>query len=70
MVLKKASLCDIVELKKICTDAYAKNFYHHWNEDGLEWYLEREFGDVRLKADLSNRHLAYFFIMNDVACRP
>jgi len=65
MVLKKASLFDIVELKKICTDAYAKNFHHHWNENGLEWYLEREFGDKKLKADLTNRHLAYYFIVND-----
>ena len=65
MVLKKASLHDIPALKEICTDAYAKNFYHHWNENGLEWYLEREFGDEKLEADLANRHLAYYFIVND-----
>ena len=64
MVLKKALLLDIAELKKICTDAYARNFYHHWNENGLEWYLEREFGDERLKADLANRQVVYYFITN------
>jgi ribosomal protein S18 acetylase RimI-like enzyme len=62
MTLKKATLQDIKALKKICTDAYAGNFYHHWNENGLEWYLEKEFGDERLKADLSNRNVAYYFI--------
>lgn len=49
-------------LKEICTNAYAKNFYHHWNENGLEWYLEREFGDKKLKADLANRNFGYYFI--------
>lgn len=64
MVLKKASLTDIPALKEICTSAYAKNFHHHWNENGLEWYLEREFGEEKLKADLLNRHLAYYFILH------
>ena len=63
MVLKKASLSDVPALKTICTDAYAKNFHHHWNENGLEWYLEKEFGEERLIADLANRNLAYFFIV-------
>jgi len=62
MKLKKATFNDLPALQKICTAAYANNFYHHWNENGLEWYLEKEFGDERLKADLANRNLAYYFI--------
>ena len=65
MVLTKASLFDLPALKEICTNAYAKNFYHHWNENGLEWYLEREFGNEKLKADLANRNVAYYFIVYD-----
>ena len=65
IALKKAALNDIMALKEICTNAYARNFHHHWNENGLEWYLEKEFGDERLKADLANCNLAYFFIMYD-----
>ncbi len=65
MVLEKATLLDIPALKKICTDAYAKNFHHHWNKNGLEWYLEKEFGDKKLKADLANRNLEYYIIVYD-----
>lgn len=63
MVLKKASFFDLPALKEICADAYAKNFYHHWNENGLEWYLEREFDEEKLNADLANCQLEYYFIM-------
>lgn len=45
MELRKAFLKDILELQKICIDAYAKNFYNHWEEGGLEWYLEKEFSE-------------------------
>ena len=65
MVLKKASMTDLQTLREICTNSYAKNFYHHWNENGLEWYLEREFGEERLKADLSNSNLEYYFILHN-----
>ena len=65
MVLKKASIADLQALNEICTNSYAKNFYHHWNENGLEWYLEREFSIERLKADLSNSYLEYYFILHN-----
>lgn len=63
MILKKAVLQDVKALKQICSAAYAKNFHHHWNENGLDWYLESEYGDERLKADLANDNLEYYFIM-------
>ncbi len=62
MTLKKAVLHDVKVLKQICRDAYAKNFHHHWNENGLDLYLESEYGDEKLKADLANRNLGYYFI--------
>ena len=62
MTLKKAVLHDVKALKQICSDAYAKNFHHHWNENGLDLYLESEYGDEKLKADLANRNLEYYFI--------
>jgi len=65
MKLKKATFNDIQALQEICTAAYANNFYHHWNENGLEWYLEREFGEERVKADLADRNQAYYFIVAD-----
>ncbi|MDD7887452.1 GNAT family N-acetyltransferase [Flavivirga sp. 57AJ16] len=62
MQLQKAIIKDITELRKICIDAYSKNFYDHWNEGGLEWYLEKEFSAERLKFDLLDKDTEYYFI--------
>ena len=62
MKLKKAFIKDIIELKKICIDAYSLNFHDHWNEGGLEWYLDNEFNDQRLAKDLVDKNTEYYFI--------
>ncbi|AIZ40949.1 GNAT family N-acetyltransferase [Cellulophaga baltica] len=62
MNLKKASATEYMDLKKICTDAYALNFHDHWNEGGLGWYLEQEFSVERIMADLADDTTEYFFI--------
>jgi|TARA_R110002074_G_scaffold106578_2_gene230259 ribosomal protein S18 acetylase RimI-like enzyme len=65
MILKRASIKDITELKKICVEAYSQNFHNHWNEGGLEWYLEREFNEERLKTDLEDGFTDYYFIIHN-----
>jgi ribosomal protein S18 acetylase RimI-like enzyme len=62
MELRKAFIEDIIELKKICIDAYSLNFHNHWNDGGLEWYLDNEFSDKRLTLDLSDKNTEYYFI--------
>ncbi|MDY8137279.1 GNAT family N-acetyltransferase [Aquimarina sp. 2201CG5-10] len=62
MKIKKAFLEDINKLKKICIDAYSLNFHNHWNEGGLEWYLDNEFSDKRLTLDLTDKNTEYYFI--------
>ena len=62
MELKRASLEDINELKKICIDAYSVNFHNHWNEGGLKWYLDKEFSITRLKRDLRDKNINYYLI--------
>ena len=62
MELKKAFIEDIIELKKICIDAYSLNFHNHWNDGGLEWYLDNEYNDKRLALDLSDENTEYYFI--------
>ena len=66
MKLKKATLQDLINLKEICSDAYALNFHNHWNEGGLEWYLLREFSLERLTADLSDKNTEYYFIEHEL----
>jgi ribosomal protein S18 acetylase RimI-like enzyme len=62
MKLRKAFIEDIIELKSICIDAYALNFHSHWNDGGLEWYLDNEFSEKRLVLDLNDKNIAYYFI--------
>lgn len=62
MILKKASLTDIIDLQKICIDAYSLNFHHHWEEGGLTWYIDQEFSRERLTADVANSTIDYYFI--------
>lgn len=66
MELKKAVLANLDSLKKICNDAYALNFHDHWNDGGLEWYLQREFSIDRLTADLKDKNSAYYFIEHEL----
>lgn len=62
MQLEKVLIENIKLLQEICTAAYTKNFAHHWNENGLDLYLENQFNLQRLKADLENPKLDYYFI--------
>jgi len=40
MQLEKVPKNKVKLLQKICIAAYIKKFAHHWNENGLELYLE------------------------------
>ncbi|WP_298503198.1 GNAT family N-acetyltransferase [uncultured Maribacter sp.] len=62
MELKKVNQSDIFELQEVCKSSYSHIFADHWTENGLELYLEQEFGERRLKAELNNTNYEYFFI--------
>lgn len=65
MVLLEAAPKDIIDLRAICIEAYSKNFHHHWEENGLEWYLKREFSTERLQTDLNAEDTNYYFITHE-----
>lgn len=60
--LKKALKENISELRQICIDGYSVYFRDHWNENGLEWYLDKQFSLKKLKSDLNNKDIDYYFI--------
>ena len=64
MKLKKATPKDIIDLKKICIEAYSLNFYDHWNTGGFEWYLDKEFSTEKLLLDLTDIITDYYFIQH------
>lgn len=47
-------------LHTICCDAYSQNFAHHWEEGGLENYLDDTFGIEKLRAELLNDSINYY----------
>ena len=65
MKLKKANPIDISELQKICANSYSQIFADHWTENGLELYLEREFGTDRLQSELNDTNYEYFLIQKN-----
>jgi len=65
--LKKASIIEILDLQKICKELYSMYFGDYWKNDGLELYLEDQFGSKKLELDLANEFIGYYFItMNRV----
>lgn len=58
--VKKATIDDLQLLFKICRESYSENFASHWNEGGLEWYLDKVYGVDGLKSDLVNPEINYF----------
>ncbi len=62
MQLEKATTDNIALLQEICIAAYAQNFAHHWDANGLDLYLADQFSTERLTADVSNPIFAYYLI--------
>lgn len=51
---------DLDTLYLVCREAYSQNFQHHWNQGGLEGYLEKVFGRTILAAELADPDIRYY----------
>ena len=60
ITIKKAGAGDIDLLFTTCRQSYSENFADHWNEGGLEWYLEEVYGLDKIKSDLENPEINYY----------
>ena len=65
MELIKASLKNLLELQQICIDSYSLIFANHWVKNGMDLYLNQEFGTERLKSDLTNHNYEYYLIKKE-----
>lgn len=61
--LKKVDLTEITLLQKICKEVYSIYFSDYWEKNGLELYLENQFGTERLRSDLANKAIGFYFIL-------
>lgn len=62
MKLKKAGLSDLRELQDIGGKSYVPHYAQMWKANGLEWYLNRCFGDEFLQNELVNPNVEYYII--------
>ena len=51
---------DLTTLHKVCCDTYSQNFYLHWDEGGLDNYIDEVFGVDTLKIELSDKYIQYY----------
>ncbi len=58
--IEKAELKDLPVLYSISRNSYIENFAHHWNEGGLEWYLDKVYGRKLIESELSGSTSNYF----------
>jgi len=58
--IQQTLLPDLAMLHNICCEAYSQNFHNHWNNDGLQHYINDVFGIQTLKNELANKNIQYF----------
>jgi diamine N-acetyltransferase len=57
--IQKMKLSDLTTLHKVCCEIYSQNFFGHWDEGGLEQYLNKVFGVDTLEVELADKSIQY-----------
>lgn len=65
MKIRKVGLPNLRELRDIGIESYVPHYAHMWKPDGLEWYLERCFGDEFLQKELSDANVEYYIVSSE-----
>lgn len=65
MIIKKVGLNNWRELREIGINSYVPHYSHLWKENGIEWYLNRCFGEEFLKNEIANPNVEYYVIKKD-----
>jgi GNAT superfamily N-acetyltransferase len=63
--VRKVGLSDLKALQRIGIDSYVPHYPHLWKPNGIEWYLERCFGDEFLQKELINPNVEYYIVESD-----
>lgn len=54
-----------MELQEIGIKSYLPHYAHLWKPNGIEWYMNRCFGDENLQKELSDSNIEYYIIENE-----
>jgi GNAT superfamily N-acetyltransferase len=65
MEIRKVGLSEIKALQAIGERSYTPHYAHLWKPGGVEWYMQRCFGDAVLKKELVDESIEYFIISAD-----
>src|SRR5215207_5576140 len=63
--IKRAEAKNADELREIGNLSYRPHYSHMWKSGGVDWYLNRCFGDEALKADFSDPNIEYYIIADE-----
>lgn len=63
--IKKVESNDLKELQEIGVKSYLPHYAHLWKPNGIEWYMDRCFGDEFLKNEILNSNIEYYIVEND-----
>ncbi|MBO9634509.1 MAG: GNAT family N-acetyltransferase [Chitinophagaceae bacterium] len=58
--IRQMTVNDAVLLNSVCIQTYSLNFSHHWEEGGLEGYVEDVFGHDMLLEELQDSDILYY----------
>lgn len=67
MEIIKVELPKLKELQDIGVKSYVSHYAHLWNAGGVEWYLNRCFGEVFLEKEIADPNVEYYIIENENA---
>ncbi len=65
MKIRKVKIENLRELQKIGFDSYAPHYAHLWKPNGIEWYMNRCFGEEFLKKEIVNPNVEYYIVENE-----
>ena len=60
--IERVELEHIWELREIGIDSYLPHYVHLWKPSGIEWYMNRCFGDEFLQKELSDPIVEYYIV--------
>jgi ribosomal protein S18 acetylase RimI-like enzyme len=63
--IRKVAESNVHELQKIGADSYLPHYSHLWKPNGIEWYMNRCFGDESLQKEFSDSNIEYYIIENE-----
>ncbi len=65
MNLRKAGLANLRELRDIGIKSYLPHYTHLWKQNGVEWYMNKCFGDEALRNELCDPNIEYYIIASE-----